>query len=101
MAGSYLIVIFLSLTILVVLTSKIPVSLFHREHLATYRAIAIALVPSSMFTLAQAILLAIDITLSHSYALLWLEVGWTVLGISLLITVLLPAVSQLITTIIL
>ena len=83
----------LCLTILVVLTAHIPLSLFHGEHLATYQAVAIALAPAFLFTLAQAFLLSVDVTLPHIYALIWLEVGWTVLGICLLITILFPAVS--------
>ena len=79
--------------ILVLLTAKISLSLFQREHQATYRAIIFAVIPSSIVTIVQTFFLILEPTLDRTYLLVGLEACWTLLLIILLLIVLLPAVS--------
>ena len=94
--SGYLIAITLLLFILVLLTANIPLSSFRREHVATYRALVIGLLPTFLFTVAQGFLVSLQPTLMRVLALLWLEVAWAALLLILLVAVLAPSVSSIV-----
>ena len=91
--NGYLYLPFMLLFILVVLTAKVPLSAFQREHLATYRAIMVAVVPATLITIAHSYILILEPSLFRTYIFLGLEACWTLLLIILLLVVLVPAVS--------
>ncbi len=91
--SGYIFITFILIFILVLLTANVPLSSFRREQRATYRVIIVALLPSSLLTIAQTFLLISEPTLFSTYVFLALEVCWTLLLIILLLLVLVPAVS--------
>lgn len=92
--SGYLLCLFLFLLILLLLTANIPLSTFQREHLASFRAVAVAFGPALLYTVAKAFLLSLEPELSRYYGFLWLEICWTIVLVVILITLFMPAVSS-------
>ena len=95
--NGYIFIPLILVFILLVLSAKLPLSSFRREHRATFRAILVAVIPASIFFLVQTYLLSVDETFhpDYVYTFLGLEACWTILLIALLLIILLPAVSLL------
>ena len=91
--SGYLFIPFAILFIVVLLTANVPLSAFRREHLATYFAIVLSVIPVTFITLIQTFLLTREPMLPRSYAIVGLEAFWTFLLIILLTIVLVPSVS--------
>ena len=91
--SGYLFIPVILLFILVLLNAKIPLSAFHREFVATYRAVFLVTIPSALIILVQIALSTLNPTLLTTYALLGLEACLTLLLIVVLLIILVPAVS--------
>ena len=91
--NGYLFIPVILLFILVLLNAKIPLSAFHREFVATYRAVFLVTIPSALIILVQIALSTLNPTLLTMYALLGLEACLTLLLIVVLLIILVPAVS--------
>jgi hypothetical protein len=91
--NSYTLVLYFFLFILSLLTASVPSSTFRRQGVATYKAVALTLLPVPLVFLIRAIVL-----LSHKpeyiEVLFWVEVCWTtVLPLVLLAVLFGPTVS--------
>ena len=93
--SGYLFIPVILLFILVLLNAKIPLSAFHREFVATYRAVFLVTIPSALIILVQIALSTLNpiATLLTTYTLLGLEACLTLLLIVVLLIILVPAVS--------